>query len=203
MPSEGGSGKLHLPVISLEFQVSKCGHGYFTFSPLDYNQMSFSQFLEQKRPDADILHWPKLDYHFAEYLHPRWFASWKLLLYQVMQVSSRLHIFYEICQYLSFVYHRSFTVKKEALQITMFISLFESPQTKHPQRVHRNKSTKYVAELLTMLKFFCTYLIPKHVGRSTNFPFKMFSKTTYLLATSLNYSSYDFPPHFKMNLQGF
>lgn len=87
-----------------------------------------------------------------------WFASWKLLLYQVMQVSSQLHIFYETCQYLSFVYHRSFNVKKKALQITMFIFLFESPQTKQPQRVHRNKITKYIAEHLTMLKFFVLIL---------------------------------------------
>lgn len=33
--------------------------------------MSFSQFLDQERPDTDILYWANLDYHFAEYLHPR------------------------------------------------------------------------------------------------------------------------------------
>lgn len=33
--------------------------------------MSSSQLLDQERPDTDILYWPKLDYHFAEYLHPR------------------------------------------------------------------------------------------------------------------------------------
>lgn len=132
------------------------------------------------------------------------FVSWKLLLYQVMQVSSGLHILYEICQCSSFVCHRSFNVKKEAFQITMFLFLFESPQTKHPQRVHRNKIMKGIAEHLTMQQVFVPILFQTMTVAALTFLSIFFQmKAIHLLATVLNHPSHDFPPFFKMKLQVF
>lgn len=60
-----------------------------------------------------------------------WLVSRKL--YQVMHVSFQLHILYEICQCLTFVYHRSFNVKKEAFRSQCLSSSLKAPKLSIPR----------------------------------------------------------------------